>query len=526
MVEKINDVKCKMIGLSFLSGDEGRRVKAAWDARFYSHDAFFVEVAKGQTANQMSQKVFDALREQGIYTVVGVTMLAVIFLDLSQQADIDTVRQMLNVPNQLCQILGCKIPLTLEFGYLGQTAFSDKEKLRENVRRAVDINISMPDTRKQLCLVADLPLVDKEKSSNWRAVTVLIDVLRRLNAPATVLPIVEGNGANDDVGFIRYAEYNPGRLAELYQGKSVIVEKLGSGGGEKFQSALQRVYSGIRYGVESGERYAFSAKLFPRHPGLTVNGVLKKRSAARGGNREYNDASAKTREALELTGKRMVQMAREDHAALLANPEEQLDALLDEALVGIELESQPEKMRQLLTQGMEEPMLQAAPFFTYGDQSIDSKIEAYLSSMRRYAANMVIKEYQTGLLRAYEKRDAAYYSEKRAKLKDQLAESMIRVGNVLTRDGFIDLATGMALLPESCFFSVITNDGKQFKFVLARNDADADDIDRVAASWHACKVYHVDAKDGGIKGADGVSLEAVQLMLFNGDDTVLKKLIN
>lgn len=526
MVEEINNVKCKMIGLSFLCGDEGSRVKAAWDARFYGHDAFFVEVEKGQTANQMSQQVFDALKRQGIYNVVGVTMLAVIFLDLSQQADIDTVRQMLNVPNQLCQILGCKIPLTLEFGYLGQIAFSDKEKLRGNVREAVDINMSMPETRKQLCLVADLPLVDKEKSSNWRAVTVLIDVLRRLSAPATILPVVEGHGANDDVGFIRYAAYDPKSLTDLKEEGKVITEKLGSGGAEKFQSALQKIQSSIRYSVESGEQYAFSAKLFPRHPGLTVNGFLRRQRAAHGKDSEYNNASAKTREALELTGKRIAQIVREDHADLLANPEKQLDALLDEALVGIELEAQSEKMGQLLTKGMEEPLLQAAPFFTYGDQSIDSKIEAYLSSMRKYAANAVIKEYQTGLLHAYEKRGENYYAEKRAKLKNRLAENQIRIGNVLTRDKFIDLATGMALLPECGFFTVVAKMAKQFKFVLARNDADANDTDRAAAGWNNCKVYFVDKRTGGIKTDDGVSLEAVQLMLFNGDESVLQTLIN
>lgn len=278
--------------------------------------------------------------------------------------------------------------------------------------------------------------------------------------------------------------------------------------------------------MESGEKYAFSAKLFPRHPGLTVNGFLRRQRAAHGKDSEYNNASAKTREALELTGKRIVQIAREDHVDLLANPEGQLDALLDEALVGIELEAQSEQMDKLLTQGMEEPLLQAAPFFAYGDQSIDSKIEAYLSSMRRYAANTVIKEYQTGLLHAYEKRGEKYYTEKRAKLKDRLAENQIRIGNVLTRDGFINLTTGMALLPESCFFSVTANIGKQFKFVLARNDKDANDTDRAAAGWNNCKVYFVDERTGGIKTADGVSLEAVQLMLFNGDESVLQTLIN
>lgn len=489
-----------------------------WNNRFHEHETFWVDVQPDQTASGIAKMVTQMITAQGIMTLAGQTVVMAVFLDLTQSPKEKLISEILKVPTLLNNVLGCTVPLTMEFGYLDEMAFADKVMLRGNAKQIVHINAEYPQKRIQLCLLAKSPLVQEEDDNSWKAAIVLLDVLRRMSAPASFVPVGGGGNPNDDIGFIRFGDYNAKKVERLNTEKEKLAVALGNGGQNELKVAVDSALSAIESDIE--ENYLINSSCQPIHPHMIVDGFLAKKSAARGRNSQFNMARNATWSALEQTGKNLCSLITEAYQSRIANTDAELAKFIEKAGVGIELEEdsalmsgilQPEKVR------IPEPM---APGLAYSETGYTTEIEKYLKDMRHYAAGKVKQAYAQALYDSYRAIDVAQFAEKRAQLNKHLANVNIHLTGLLSRNKFFDMVATEAQLPQATFFPVLGG-GSSASFVLCRKQQDHADLNQVCPH----KTFYIDEKFGGLKTLDESPMMALQLLLFDCDDQRLEDLI-
>lgn len=514
----ISKIQCRMVGISLLEGAERQRARKEWDDRFREHEAFWVDAGKGQTAMELAKAIALDMSQKGIKAMGGTTLVLSVFLDLTREPDLTLLAEVLTVSKQLTKALGCLIPLTLEFGYVGQFAFGDADALKSSISRTVEQNLQTPD-RKQLCLVGISPLWHEEEDISWKAVMVCLDLLRRQANPADSVPM-DGVDPRNNVGFLRYGEYDEKRLNALQAEKTDIEHDLSDNGAMELRNELAIALGAIEQDTE--RNYPVDGNSQPVHPGMYVEGFFAKKKAQKGGE-PFASARNSTYSALNQTGRHLKETILAAYRKQTEEAESWLKRFFQKADVGIELERDRKQMEDILTPaplGTSEPML---PGLAYKESGYTSEIDSYLKGVRRYAGAKARFDFATALLKAYQAIPDGEFTRRRSELLERLDGVKNCLNRLMTMDELMDIAASGNELPGTAF-QVTRAEGHSTYWTLSRDEKLSDLMSaKTAGGLTVC--YHIDAVYGGLKTLDNAPLKALQLLQFRCNEDCLDDLI-
>lgn len=518
MANDIKNIQSRLICLCSLQGEVRQRVRQEWEERFFEHEAFWLDVEESQSGIDMARAVAHLIRNQGIMTMAGKKVIIAAFFDLAHAPNENLAKEIAQVPELLHTALGCTVALTMEFGHLGEMAFADKQQLREYVKRIVQVNKEKPDDKKQLCLVATSPLVLPEDDNSWKAVMVSLDVLRRLTNPALE---VEGNNPDGDVGFIRYGEYDERKLDDLTSRKARLKTALGDGGSMELRALILNELSDLERTIE--DNYVVTGSVQPIHTNMIVTGAINRFRAAHGNLPSFEAAKSSTWSAMDMTAQNLRSMIAAGCRKQIEDADIRLAQFLEQAGVGIQLESDSQQMVTILKPAKMSVPQPLAPSLAFKPEGWDKDIEEYLRGVRRYAVAKAKQDLGQSLLDAYQKIPSSVYVEKQAKLTKELNQVNTRLGNVISRSELIKILPTGAPLPETCFFPILGG-GFTASWAICREPQDAQDLDSVCGGGNT-RVYYIDKNVGGLKLVDNAPIKAVQIVLSNCDDAHLNDMI-
>lgn len=519
MPTNISSVQCKLIGISCLDGEERRRVMQEWDERFYEHDTLWVDAKAGQTSLSLVQTITEMASERDIEILGGQSVMMTVFLDLTRAPDEALLKEIVGVPKELAHVLGCVVPLTLEFGYLAKLAFGDRPALKANVQKVVDVNCQDTARRKQLCLVGISPAWKKDEDVSWKSVMVCLDLLRRSGAPAAMVP-VDGYDACHNIGFLRYGEYDEERLKALQTEKDRIERALSDDGNLAFLSELNEALRKIERDVEA--RYVVDGSCHPIHPKMYPDGFLEKMAAKRGSD-PFASAKNHTLHALSVTAKRMKQTILDSYQDQIENAAGYLAQYMKKADIGIELESNRKHMEDILTPqpiGMAEPMI---PSLAYKETGYASEIDTYLKDVRRHAGAKCRFDFAKALLEAYRQIPDSEYAQRKDALRQEKTAVENKIARLMTKEQLIGKITAGDALPKTAF-NITLATGCGAYWALTRDENIGLELDRATAGLMT-SAYYIDANYGGLKQRDNAPLKALQLLQFTCSEAILENLI-
>lgn len=518
MPKIINTAYCKLVGLCCVKGQERDRIYREWSERFQEHDAFWLDVNENQTGRDMAKAVTAMIAQQHIGHMVNTTVVIAAFLDLTQEPDLKLLGEVIEVGPWLHKALGCNISLTAEFGYLEQLAFADKDALRTSVKQVEEVNRGKPDSLHPLYLVATSPLIMPQDDNCWKSVMVFLDVLRREPAPAS---LIHGGNPHGDVGFLRYGEYDEQKLNWLNSEKTRLVKALGNDGDMAFKNVINTACAGIV--TEIKNKYIVDGHCHPIHPDMIVTGAIKQALAGKGKLNSYEVARNSTWTAVSMTGNHLQETILEDYSDRIRNAGADLVRYIEEAGIGVGMEKDTDRMISILTPARMTMVPPQPPALKYQKNGCAQEITNYLVSVREYAAAKTKFDYCNALCEAYKAIQTTHYDQKKAGLKEQEGQVDTRLGGLMDRSTFINMAAAGNPLPMSCFYPVLGG-GNQMNWVITRTQADAVDLDSLCAGTKTM-VYYIDEQSGGLKMVDNAPIKALQILLFDCDDDRLQDLI-
>lgn len=519
MPNNISVVQCKLIGISCLEGKERQRVMQEWDERFQEHEAFWVDAKAGQNTMSLAQTIAGMIRSQGITALSGQSIVMAVFLDLTREPDEALLGEILKVPKVLSKALGCMVPLTLEFGFLAELAFGDAEALKANVRKVVDMNCQNTSQRKQLCLVGISPLWQKDEDISWKSVMICLDLLRRDSSPAAMIP-VDGVNACNNVGFLRYGEYDEEKLQHLAAEMERIERARSANGAMEFRNALNMALGRIESDVE--KLYPVDGGCQPIHPKMYPEGFIE-RVAAQHGNNPFATARNHTLHALSITSRQLKDTIFAAYRDQIQDAPAYLIQYMKKANIGIELESDRKQMEDILSPepiGMAEPMM---PSLAYMETGYTIEIDNYLKGVRRYAGAKARHDFAKALLEAYRQVPDSQYSQRRSVLQQDYTNVQNKIGRLMTKQQLLDIVASGGVLPGSAFRPTRAA-GRNAYWALCRDVQIGAQMDAALASTMAIG-YFIDATYGGLKMLDNAPMKAVQLLQFECNDDCLQDLI-
>lgn len=516
-VTSINQVQCKLLGISLMGSADSKKIRDLWDSRFRPGDVIWVEVKPGQCTTAIAENVLQEMKNQGIRTLKEKALLTASFLDLSKELDEiaeKTIDQLAGLPGLLSDSLGCRTPLNLEFGHLGNMAFADKSMLKANAEKVIAINTAHKEERLQLCLTAKPVLGDEDE--DWKTAVILMDVLRRQTAPEQLVPVGGDFFPNDDVGMFRYGEYNKELNDRLQAEQDALNRALSCEGADQLAEELQKDFDNIDREIET--HFPISGGMMPLPLGLRVTGFLAERLATAGKNRDFNAAAASVMSAIESTEDKMCADILSYYQDDISQAGKRLEDLINRAHVGIQLERDQAKMEQILTQNIANPAYCGQVSLSHrGDN--EQQIERQLVAARGKAAKAVKQTLLQAMRDAYSQQTQEHYSAKAAALNGKLNDVQAELAELLSASGLVNLLASGESLPRTCFTPVLAG-GATFTAVICRNDDGQTLLNQKGLSG-----YRIDALRGGLNTIDGAPLKAVQLLFFNGNSDRLDDLI-
>lgn len=469
----ISNVQSKLIGVSFLNDKEQQIVKKLWQNSFSRADAFWVEAAETDTAREIAQKVFSEIREAGAAGIDGKTCEIVLFLDYSGEDLRDYSSAIGGLAVTIQDALFCSVPLELQYVYIGTNPTYKKSanQLKEAILALTNDNYTNSKVPKRACLIARNLISAKENTDHWNSAVFYLDILRR-NSVSDVLPTVGTNG-NDDVCFIRYAEFDGQRYTELCE----IIQKLdqlrGFSGFPELRSELDKRLKNLEN--EARARFQVSARNQPIHPDMKVEGFFKIQKARRGANAEFTAAQMQTRNALLKTGEALSDGIKKVYEEeLQQNAKNYMDELIKSCSVGLELLSDREKMSELFDASMISATKPQLPSLLYNEAGYYQDIETYLEQVRTCAIVEAKKLYLETLQKAYSSISDEEIALKKIDINKKLAEANAQLAYVPSEKEFIEGANDTAGTTMISFFSPINPGGVTKRLIVDSSVKDAE----------------------------------------------------
>lgn len=521
-METINGVRYKLLALSMLDEELTAKLKQEWGKRFSEREAFWVEVQPAEkTKLDMERRVdqaatdfTDLIMQRRIENLNEVKIITAIFVDMTKEPTPEDLKLLVSIPERLSALLHCDIPLTLEFAWMGRMISArERPVLRSNIRTLVRINMEKPKTRKQCCMVARSAIGREDKDTSWKAVMTFLEVLRRMRDPETKIPSV-GKVVNDDVGFLRYAEFDQARTLELAKRLEKLTKQLGDGGADRLREILADKLETFR--TDAQRRLQIDPRMQPLHPDMYVGESFlncDRRRARKGQNAKFNAAQYRTLDALEASGKQLERSVQRISEELYPVAEDLLEKIFEEAQLGIDLESNKDLMEQYLDPG--EMLLGKVdlPALSYSETGYDSEIRTYLEGVLSAAIEREAWSLKKRLRDAYQGKNQEQYQEKRERLLEEQRECLRDLGELLSQEKLLELIRGDIALPNTCFFAV-ERGGDQLRILVTRDETIESQVDAACAAGNAYG-YFIDKKLGGLRRIDGAPTKALELFLDN-----------
>lgn len=511
MGKDISNIQCELIGISCLEGSLYDQVRKEWEKRFQKNHAFWVDAPGGSQSANLLKLIADILANQGISSLIGRSIVLVAFLDLTKDLNTELMAQIAEIPHQLNNAFGCNVPVMLTFGNLGKMAFADKVMLRKHAAQVVDVHMNNTQTRKQLVLIANAPLVQEENDKSWKAAITLLDVLRREADPASMLPVAGADNPNDDVGFLRYGEFDHAARYRLEEDIKKLTDSLSSNGATELHAALQKELGKIDGKAKT--TWDIDANMQPMHPDMVVEGWLGKNKAKKGKNSQYETARNATVMALGATGKKMQEDIIEAHASMIAEAGARLDQYILEAGVGLSLEEDRKQMHNALEITVNQTMLPSLPSFLYSENGYANEISYYLHCVRDAAVCQVKQNYVKAIREAYDRKTDEYYRAKRQDIQLRLDEAHRQLSRYMDKQTLIDKSAAGSSLPDTSFFPMLGG-GAQCRFMLCREPEDEHLLTNACAGTQT-SVYYIDKQYGGLSELDNASVKSLQLLMLD-----------
>lgn len=519
MPNDISIVQSKLIGISCLDSRERQHAMQEWEERFHEHDAFWVDAKAGQSATSLAQSIAGMLRDQEITAVGGQSLVLAVFLDLTKTPDTALLEEILKVPKVLSHALGCVVPLTMEFGFVGELAFGDADLLKSNVRQVVQRNCADTLQRKQLCLVGVSPLWQPDEDISWKSVMVCLDLLRRETTPTGVVPM-DGPNACNNVGFLRYGEFDEERLNGLVVKRDRIQQALSNKGALELRTQLSNALGRIEQEVE--KNYPVSGDCQPIHPQMYPKNWIERQQAQHGWD-PFASAKNNTWQALNTTGRNLKEAIAAAYRDQITDAPAYLRQYMKAADIGIDLEGDTKQMENILEVapiGMAEPMM---PSLAYNPTGYTVEIDNYLKGVRRYAGAKARHDFAAALLEAYRQVPDHQYTQRRTVMQKEYSDIQKRIGRMMTKKQLLNVVTLGGVLPGSAI-NVTLAQGRSEYWVLTRDVQMGQECDNAIQGTMA-RSYYIDPRFGGLKVLDNAPLKALQLLQFACGDAILDNMI-
>lgn len=518
-ITKIDTVHMSLLGLCFLKDDQRDILKKEWDDRIDADTALWVELDPSSSYEQVKNTVLEAIQKKhGVIAKNQCVMAA--FLDFQQQIPPELPKILKKLQETMDLVLNRTTNAILQFGYIGIRGLSNGRAARENAALFAQENAQRPAAiQHRICLVAsEYTRVGDE--NNWRAATVLLDLLRRQHSIVGFLPTSPNGLANDDVGYLRYAEYNKVSHATLLKERERIRKLQGPYGDKALFDLYSEKRSALRAKIR--ERFTVTANIHPVHPGMTVTGYFKIRKAQSGKLDTYNTAASLTRDALNRTAEQMEQDIRAFFSQQILSAREELLDMFRSAEVGLELKSSKAQMYAILnvTAPSIRPRL---PELNYKPEGPSEEIYSYLTHMRTYITDCCIAEYEEQIRAAYDALVQAGFVEEEQRLSKELSQTDTRLAELHTPKAILSMVQSDDFLPETGL-TPKNVDGRQRGYVTYRGDEET--RNEIAADAGSVTAYEMKPFADDPESKKRWPVKAVQMVVCDNSEQVLNGLIN
>ena len=518
-INNIATVHMSLLGLCFLSGDQKDILKREWDDRIDKDTALWVELDASSGFDQMRDAVLAAISErQGVIARNQCVMAA--FLDFQQKISPELPEMLKKLQESMDLILNRNTNAILQFGYVGIRGLSDGQAARENAALFAEENAKRPASiQHRVCLVGS-EFTRMSDENNWRAAAVMLDLLRRQNSIVGFLPTSPNGLANDDVGYLRYAEYDSVKHSKLLIEMQRIQQLQGNTGSQELFQLFGEQRNDLRAEVRS--RFDITDKVFPLHPDLTVTGWINIRRATNGNYEPYNKAAESTRKALEQTAKRMEQGIREIFAQHISNAGQELQDMFEKAKVGLALKKDEAQMKTILN--VTAPgAWPRVPALAYSQAGPSREIYEYLTAYRNYVAESCVAEYEDNIRKAYMALVEKGFEAEEQKLDEELSRVQNALSGMQTPQTIVRIAENGSFLPETGLTPQNVA-GRQKCYVIFRGDNDMrKEMTTIAGS---ITTYEMKPFAHDPESMKNKPVKAVQMLVSDNSDPVLRSLIN
>ena len=513
----------KMFAICCLEKAERERVKKLWDARFAGDTAFWIEAEPQSSSFVMAQALCEKIQERGIYSMNGVPCILTIILDLRQPVSQEFKDELWKVSRVLTTALQCNVQTVLEFGFVGRQGFSSAEVQRNNAKEIVKKNAEMPEViQHRLCLVGT-PALAADGGNSWKAVVVHLDTLRRMISPGDLLPRAGGT-ANDDIGFLRYGEYNKKEYDSLVKRRSELEDLCGQGGKDRLQDLLNKKREGLKSNIE--ERFQIRGMLQPQNPDMVVpDGFMgtTKKAAKKGKHQPFNAARQATRTAVMLTAQRLRDEILAAYDAEVKAADKTLKNLLEEAKVGLKLRMDTAAIGLILAGDVLHVNVPHNPDLEYKEEGYVQEINNYLTQAKAYAISEGVRKFNAEIEAAYSRISTDAMMQELIEKEAELVKVQNKVNAMGTAEQFCSKYAFHSNPPESDF-NPIAATGEGTKYLILRGNAM-----RAAANASTngtiIPIYEINELGGGIQVLDDAPVKTIQAVFLNCTDTSLLHLM-
>lgn len=515
-ISDISNEYCTLIGVSCVTDEEKTAIAKEWNRRFSPYRAFLVDASEEDGVERIVENICNAIAARGIASIEGNTCILAIFMDLSGEPKSRMLEALSQVPGKLNGLLHCNMAAVLQFGYAGKIGLTNGVPIRTNIQAVVATN-ETASTRTQLILVSK-PALAELSYSVWLPPIVLLDILRRQQNPIAVLPYAPEGGANNDIGFLSYNEYNR-RIYDNYQKQAKhLQESIGDGNKTDFTNEISRLVG--EYTNSVAENHPVNGTLQPQHPDMKVpDNKVKK--AQKGKYGPYTNAAALTEKAVENTGRMLAAEIKAEFALSADEAQRMLQEAIQKSGLGLLAAKDQSFMQLTLESAIPEPERPIVPYLREYRADWTAGIDEYLKKVQRYALYEGRKQLFKALQEAYSGIDANHFEKRIAENRNKFSEISQKMQGLFDYDDFFDKAM-TEMLPLSGTLSAVGLIGASSTpyFLIC-----GEELPKAQQGYNPVTQYFINEKTGNIQELDDAPLKMIRLTLLDCTQQNLETLI-
>lgn len=511
MAVDITNINRLTFGVNFLGENGADEVSRLWNSRFAEREAFLVTAEPQTNPNEIFDQFREMLNQREQTEMVGRPCLLTYFVDYTAELPKTAEAAIWGMKKVMEVRLGCNVEAVIQFAYVG-TRGDDAAKQRQNVKRALENNGKKQAYENYRLLMVGKSGLKKAVDNNWKAAVVFVDLLRRSQSVGSYLPTAGSLGKND-IGFLRYGEFDAVRYQELLDQQKRVSEQLANTKPDGLRALVEEKRKALIEQMESG--YVIDGNMHPQHPDMIVPektgwfGADPRREAEKGKNDAYNNAVKATRAAVEATGRAIRQEIGDAFDAHIQQAAETLDDFFKKSNTGIKLKLNPVGMQSALyMQPYSVPSTMPKLNFKYSTQGVQQEIQSYLEYMKMESIATGLQKYAAALLNAYEQIPQQVLAEQKDALETERNNLTAKLSNSRDARGFCNLVA-QNYPPESIFDITNEMNVDNQKFLLSRFDyaqmADA------AAALGMISAHTINDQMSGMVSFDDAPLKALMV---------------